>query len=75
MGQEEAGANKAHKCCNRLDHREVHCASRRGQDDCRLAQSKGFAWRIDNRSRLVILRNTIVCRRIRKRMLWITAWV
>lgn len=28
MGQEDAGANQAHKCCNRLDHREVHCAPR-----------------------------------------------
>jgi hypothetical protein len=61
MGKEDAGAKKTHKCCNRLDHREVHCAPR-AQNDLRVAQSKGFAGRIDNPDRLVILRNTISVR-------------
>jgi hypothetical protein len=71
MGKEDAGAKKTHKCCNRLDHREVHCAPR-AQSDRRAAQSKRFSGRIDNPDQLVILRNTISVRGNRQRILWIT---
>jgi hypothetical protein len=64
MGQKNAGADQAHKCCHCLNHRIVHRAPARGQNDCRTAQSKEFPQPIEDRARLMISRNRFVGRTV-----------